>query len=359
MRRLIKTIWTLAAGIAIALVLAVGLTVEYSQIGDFELPQKDIRSIGFSHAGQSLEGSLITASANGPLVLIVHGDGPQDRWSQDEYLPLVNGLVDAGISVFSWDKPGVNASLGNWLQQSMQDRAEETAAALAAVKQLEDSKDRRIGLLGFSQAGWVLPRVPSVSDDALFLIVIGGAINWQAQGRYYATRRLKIEGTSPAAIRDELARQAIASERWFGGHAVFSDYAQAGNTAEKDPAQRMTEDRFQFVKLNYREDARNAIAALDLPVFVLSGEEDLNADARETIAVYSELLTDTNPLNRFELVPGATHSLLSARHYNYQLPSQWPLTARVRFILAGRSAYQGEVLKNLTHWIKLVSDGPQ
>ncbi|VCU61916.1 hypothetical protein EPIB2_993 [Tritonibacter mobilis] len=37
-------------------------------------------------------------------------------------------MADASIGVLFWDKAGVGASTGNWLNQSMEDRANEALA---------------------------------------------------------------------------------------------------------------------------------------------------------------------------------------------------------------------------------------
>lgn len=329
----------------------VGLILAFSRVADFDLPPDDQRTVTFSQGGNVLEGTLVTASADGPVVLLVHGDGPQDRWADGGYLPLVNTLLDAGISVFSWDKPGVGASSGTWLHQSMQDRADETAAALAAVRQVPEVEGRSIGLLGFSQAGWVLPRVPAQAEDVSFLVLIGGAINWQAQGRYYATIRLQREGRTPPEIAAELNRQAAAHRVWFGGDTTYEAYLAEERAAGRAEDQILSEDRFRFARLNYREDARNDIAGLTLPVLVLSGAEDLNADPYETVSVWRSRLEGVHPRSRFRVVPKATHALLSANLYNYQLPDQWPLSAQVRYILSGRDAFAADVLDTLTDWI--------
>jgi pimeloyl-ACP methyl ester carboxylesterase len=341
----------IAASLAVIALFGFASIVAFSRITDFELPEITQQAVSFSDNGNRLEGTLITASADGPTVLLVHGDGAQDRWSDDGYLPLVNTLLDAGISVFSWDKPGVGASTGNWLHQSMTDRANETVAALAAVRQATGFEDRTIGLLGFSQAGWVLPRVPALTDDASFLVLMGGAINWQAQGRYYATIRLTHEGQTSTQIAAELLRQAQAQSKWLRSDATFADYRAASRPEDGF----LSADRFRFAQLNYQEDAREDIAKLTLPVLVLSGAADLNVDSRETIAVYTQLLKAVHPLNAFHLVPNASHSLMSASYLNYQLPDQIPLLVKARFILAGRDAYEGDVLKTVTDWVFDVS----
>lgn len=343
------------AGLATLVLLGVGLIFAFSRITDFELPEDIQKVVSFVQGGNRLEGTLITASIDGPVVLLVHGDGAQDRWSADGYLPLVNTLLDAGISVFSWDKPGVGESTGSWLHQSMRDRADETVAALAAVRQVAGFEDRSIGLLGFSQAGWVLPRVPALTNDVSFLVLMGGAINWQAQGRYYATIRLEGEDQNPDEIAAELTRQATAHRLWFGDDTTYEEYLAVERAAGRPEGQILSEDRFRFARLNYREDARSDIAGLTLPVLVLSGAEDLNVDPQETIAVYTSFLEGVHLLSAFHLVPNANHSLMSASYLNYQLPDQIPLTAQARFILAGRDAYEGDVLETVTDWMLGVS----
>ncbi|MBV7256477.1 alpha/beta hydrolase [Pacificimonas sp. WHA3] len=351
MRRL-----TLAAiGLAVLVVIGSVIILAFSRIADFELSQGERQTVSFSQGGNALEGTLITASEDGPVVLLVHGDGPQDRWSGSGYLPLVNTLLDEGISVFSWDKPGVGASTGNWLHQSMQDRADETVAALKALRRMPGYEHRRIGLLGFSQAGWVLPRVPARTDDAAFLVLMGGAIDWQDQGRYYATMRLTREGRTPEEIAAEISRQAAASRAWFESDATYQEYFSAERAAGRSAEQVLSEDRFGFARLNHNEDARSDIAGLPLPVLVLSGAEDLNADPQETVSTYRSIREGGHPLSRFRVVPDATHSLFSARWYNYQRPDQWPLTAQARFVLSGRNAYQGDVLETVTDWIVAAS----
>ncbi|CAM2181925.1 hypothetical protein L0Z22_38030 [Burkholderia cepacia] len=73
------------------------------------------------HAGDAdLVGTLaLPAHApDAPIALLVHGDGPRTRFSDDAMLPLVNSLLDAGIGVFAWDKQGTGRSSGDWLAQS-------------------------------------------------------------------------------------------------------------------------------------------------------------------------------------------------------------------------------------------------
>ena len=353
--RLLRAVWIggVLAGVA---VLALTLILGLSRLSDFEPPEVTLHEVSFGHAGNVLHGTLYDAPGNGPVVLFVHGDAAQDRTSGGGYLPLVNALTDAGLSVFSWDKPGVGQSDGNWLDQSMQDRAGEVAGALAALRTLPVTQGRKLGLLGFSQAGWVLPRVPALTGDATFLILIGPAISWQEQAGYYSARRLEREGRSAAEIADRLQSDQARDRALFAASMTYQDYVDLERRAGKVEADLMTEARFGFVRRNFPEDARDHLAGLTLPILVLSGAEDLNVDPQQTIAVYTATLAHANPQNRFHLVPGATHSLLKADRFNYQLPDQWPVGAKARFLLLGRDAYVPGVLAMVSEWISALPE---
>lgn len=131
--------------------------------------------IEFEHEGNHLSGSLIVPknkSESFPVVVFVHGDGamPYDAFSY--YRPLWNQLAEQGIASFSWDKPGVGNSQGNWQEQDMDDRADETIAVIEMLKKRSEVMADKIGLIGYSQAGWVLPLVASKSDFPDFMILV-------------------------------------------------------------------------------------------------------------------------------------------------------------------------------------------
>jgi len=343
-----------ASGVALLLVM----TLSMSNLDDFDRPDVPQREISFSQGGHVLQGTLYDASKSGPIVLLVHGDGAQDRTSDGGYLPMINALTDVGISVFSWDKPGVAASSGNWLDQSMQDRAAETVAALHALRALPGAGARPLGLVGFSQAGWVLPRVPSLTEEASFLVFVGAAVSWQEQGAYYATRRLEREGLSAGEIAMLVQAQKARNLISFAPTTSHADYLALERKAGVADRDLMSKARFGFVQRSFDEDVRGPLPGLALPGLVLSGEGDLNVAARQTVSVYRAALAETNPHNRFELVPGASHSLFVSRHYNYQLPTQWPVSTQARFLLSGRKAYAPQVLDTLADWIATVSLSP-
>jgi dienelactone hydrolase len=73
------------------------------------------------------------------------------------------------------DKRGVGGSTGDWNMASFDDLAGDVVAAVEYVKTRSDIDPKRIGLLGVSQAGWIMPLAAVRSKDIAFLISISGA----------------------------------------------------------------------------------------------------------------------------------------------------------------------------------------
>ena len=167
----------------------------------------------------------------------MHGDGPQDRTSGGGYAPLIKVFLEAGIAVASWDKPGIGDSHGQWLDQSMVDRAQEVSAGLSAlVRRVEDTP---VGAIGFSQAGWVLPRLRA--EDADFLVLVGPAVSLRQQGEYYTATRLRRAGATEPDIRRAIAKSGPEDDRIFGDGARYD----AGRVPDD-----ISEARWGFIKRN-------------------------------------------------------------------------------------------------------------
>lgn len=229
------------------------------------------QAIAFKSGGDQLEGTLLMPRDRQapPVVLIVHGDGAQDRWSDGGYAALINFLLSQGIAVFSWDKPGVGASQGNWLAQTMDERAEEAAQALQRLRSVPSLKSSPMGFLGFSQAGWVVPQASALAH-ADFTVLVGPAINWRDQGFYYLSQKLRAQKVSPGQIAKQVRREA---------NAFDAEFTQA--VAESPCAAVCTREDFE--RRNALADARSAISLMHTPVMVLMGEDDRNVDPDETL----------------------------------------------------------------------------
>lgn len=302
----------------------------------FEVPDNaGVSEHVFIVQGQRLAGTLVLPPKVDapPIVLIVHGDGPQDRWSDSTYLPLVNALVARGVGVFSWDKPGIGQSDGDWLAQSMADRTKEAVTAFEYLRDQQGFAHNTLGFLGFSQAGWVVPKA-ATDTGAGYAVLIGPAVNWRRQGAYYTSRRLEREGHTAGEIEQAVAENLAENDRMFQ-----DGFACAGRDD-------MSTSRCAFVRRNYGVDATEDVLAMTTPTLVLMGADDLNVDPSETAELYAK-----NPQHDVRIVPQATHSLLRARHFNFQTPADWTVLAGLRFLLSGSHAYAPGVLDEISRWV--------
>lgn len=311
----------------------------FSRLSDFDLSgYEQQRIISFKHHQDVLEGTLILppGKMSPQFVLLIHGDGPQDRWSEGGYIPLVNFLISQGIAVFSWDKPGVGESTGNWLAQTMPDRAEEAVLALQKLREQPELEKSRGGYLGFSQAGWVVPQA-SQQTTADFAVLIGAAINWRDQGIYYTGQRLKAEGYSLPDILDAKKHEAVFFDQQFTEEAAILPCNSQCT-------------RQDFERRNSRADATTDISSIHIPVLILMGKDDRNVDSDETVAVWAKALPVSTHRCIREL-PGATHGLLRSEWFDYQLASQWPIWKQGLFLLSGKYAYSPGALNTVSSWI--------
>ncbi len=281
---------------------ALGGVVLYQN--DFDIAEVRVEIPG---SAQSLDAILaLPTRGEKPygLVVFVHGDGPADASRDSFYRPLWESFARAGYASVSWNKPGVQGAQGNWLHQSMHDRAVETEAVLTWARGRGDIDPRRIGLWGISQAGWVLPEVAVNHPELQFMILVGPAINWLRQGEYNLLAELRAQGAGDAEIAAALHRRA-ESVRLLRAGADYGRYVASGID---DPP--MSADRWGFVRTNYTSDVTPQLAEIKIPVLLMLGAEDRNVDVAETERVYRAQVPPN--LLTVQTFPDASHSIAKA-----------------------------------------------
>jgi len=334
------------AGTAILVVLAL-LFLAYQGLRDFDFSEHETRPLAFFFHNDTVAGTLhLPDAVNPPVVLLVHGDGPVDRYSGGGYMPLISTLLDNGIAVYSWDKPGVGESSGDWLSFSMRDRANLAAAALDTVKTQPELRSSSTGFVGFSQAGWVVPILAAAPAEADFFVIIGGAVNWLRQGRYFTKRRMEIAGADIKAIEAALADDAGANKK------LLSDgYSYEAYLADHADGAPMSEARFAFVQRNALADSSESLHRISAPVLTLHGSGDLNVDPAYNSDRYRQILKDRNAANRSLVIAEGSHALLRTALFNQQIEDDLPGWTKLAFVLLGRRAYAPGALDTLAGWI--------
>ncbi|MBA3925917.1 alpha/beta hydrolase family protein [Listeria rustica] len=249
------------------------------------------------------------------LVVFVHGDGPMDATQDGGYKPLMEKFAESGYTSISWDKPGIGKSQGNWLNQSMDDRATEVNDVITWAKQHPNINTDKIVLWGSSQAGWVIPKVMASGEHKFALTILASpAINWIEQGQFNTQQELQNEGKTAQQIKTTTKKdQEILT--LLNNNSSYSAYQKIA--PKENP---MTKDRWQFVQKNYLSDATADLKKITTPVLLLLAEKDRNVDIQDTKQVYTQ--TIPKKLLTTVTIKNTQHAMLNPQIAN----SKWLTT---------------------------------
>ncbi|MCP9620271.1 alpha/beta hydrolase [Nocardia otitidiscaviarum] len=326
----------IAFGCVLTLIAAAGAWIVYRH--DFAFREERVTIPGAAHPLQATLALPEHGETPYGLVVFVHGDGPATADRDGFYRPIWESFARAGYASLSWNKPGVDGAPGNWLEQSMHDRAVETEAALTWARQRGDLDPLRTGLWGISQAGWVLPEVAVRHPELRFVIAVGVAIDWQRQGAYNLDAELRYRGASD----DEIARAHRRRDeirRLLRENASHERYVASG--VDESP---MSADRWRFVVENYRSDAAPTLPLIRVPVLLVLGAKDLNVDVAETERFYRASLPPR--LLTVRKYPDASHSIAVAK-----LDHEQGIRAFLVAVFAPRALYAPGYLEDLRRYV--------
>ncbi|HCM90229.1 MULTISPECIES: alpha/beta hydrolase [Vagococcus] len=236
------------------------------------------------------------------VIFFVHGDGPQNATQDGGYYPIMERFAKQGFASVSWDKQGVGQSSGNWLDQSMQDRANEVSDVIDWTKKNRPELSAKIGLWGASQAGWVIPKVDKMREDIQFSILLAPGVNWLSQSTYFTENQAKNNGKNEKEIQTEIDGFQKDSDLILEKEN-YEIYLKAGGTSK------MTEDRYQFVKRSMTLDATNDLKKMNSNVHLILGEKDKNVNSKDTEKAYRK---NVNPDNlTVKMIKNAEHRMVN------------------------------------------------
>jgi uncharacterized protein len=232
--------------------------------------------VHFTCEGAVLAGTLYLPGGDGPnpAVVWVHGSGESPRLEYEG--DLVPAVVQAGIAFFSYDKRGVGESEGVCCpgdDDHFNLLAADVAGAVNTVASRSDIDPDQIGVLGASQAGWVVPLAVARFGNVAFTgLVDAPVVSTGEEGRY-----------------SELTGEEEGGE---GGESV-----------EEATAEVRDEGPSGF-------DPRPFLRRFTIPGLWLYGGKDLSTPTELNVAVLKELKSTTGKDFTFEVFPGAGHGLL-------------------------------------------------
>ncbi len=279
---------------------------------------EDVR---FSSGEVQLSGTLISPGTGKkhPAIILVHGSGAENR----EYmLPWARFLIRRGIAVFGYDKRGVGGSTGDWNTASFEDLAGDVVAAFEYLKTRRDIDRDHIGLLGISQAGWIMPLAAVRAKHLAFLISISGAGVTAAETTIDQTKNeLRALGT-PAPLVEEVVGLLTLQYQYARTGQGWDEYAatrakvaaKMGGPAPPSIPGTRDDPYWQFIRRIYFYDPGPTLRQLTVPVLAIFGELDNNIVAEKNKAAWEAALEAAgNSDHMLCILPKANHAQFEAK----------------------------------------------
>ncbi len=241
-----------------------------------------IRELKFESRGITLAGSVLLPEKAVAAVVIVHGSDPVKR-----EMEFAKRLAQEGIAVLTYDKRGVGASGGVYVGPSVGTNnidpanlkllSEDANAAVHTFRTYLKDKKTPIGLLGFSQAGWIIPIAASQNPLVEFMVLF----------------------SCPTITTLEQLRFQF----YTNGNAAFWD-----NHTEADALEHIKNDadRYQFTAT----DPKTSLDTLSIPGLWLFGEQDIQIPVKLCMEQLNTFKAKGKPFE-YTLFPALGHNTSS------------------------------------------------
>ncbi|WP_295234101.1 alpha/beta hydrolase [Sediminibacterium sp.] len=252
--------------------------VVFSQSTEFT-----VHDVMFKSQGITLAGSILKPKNPFAAVVIVHGSDPVKR-----EMEFAKRLAKEGVAVLTYDKRGVGESGGVYVGPSVGTNNIDTANlnllskdANEAVKIFQaylNNKKIPVGLVGFSQAGWIIPITASKNPQVQFMVLF----------------------SCPTITTLEQLRFQFYTN---GNNKFWDDHtdADAREHTKNDP------DKYQFVAT----DPKLFLNSLSIPGLWLFGEKDIQIPVKLCIEQLNIFKVQGKPFE-YTLFPSLGHNTSSA-----------------------------------------------
>ncbi|TDP04061.1 alpha/beta hydrolase family protein [Flavobacterium sp. 245] len=237
------------------------------------------KEIKFVSEGISLAGTIFTPDNVQAAVVIVHGSGQEKRM-----INFATILANNGIAVLTYDKRGVGESAGVYAGPEVGTNnvdfsnlnllsLDVSAAVNTLSKSLSNNKIS-IGLIGGSQAGWIIPLTAEKNKKVKFMTIFSGAL---------------------ITVKEQLRFQFYTN-----GDKNFWDTHSEEDTRKhifNDP------DKYEFIDTN----PNDILAKLSIPGIWIFGGKDIQVPVKLSIE-YLDILKSKGKNYDYKLFPNLGHN---------------------------------------------------
>ena len=265
-------------------------------------PNFTTEEVKFNSGSITLEGTIFKPKEIYGALVLVHGSGQEKRM-----VNMATLLAKNGIAVLTYDKRGVGKSGGVYVGPEVGtnniDSANLDLLALDASNAAKEllahlpAKHGALGLMGFSQAGWVIPIAATKNSKVGFMVLFSGPV---------------------ISTLEQLRFQFYTN-----GNAKFWD---THTDAEAREHIRTDADRYQFAAT----DPKKSLAKLSIPGLWLFGGKDIQIPANLCVENLNALQAKGKAYS-YQLFPELGHNTASGK-------SQEPINAAIGWIKTLKSS---------------------
>ena len=227
----------------------------------------------------SLAGTIFTPNNVQAAVVIVHGSGQEKRM-----IDFATILANNGIAVLTYDKRGVGESAGVYAGPEVGTNnvdfsnlnllSLDASAAVNTLSKYLSNDQIPIGLIGGSQAGWIIPLTAEKNKKVKFMTIFSGAL---------------------ITVKEQLRFQFYTD-----GDKNFWDTHSEEDTRKHvfhDP------DRYEFIDT----DPKDILAKLSIPGIWIFGGKDIQVPVKLSIE-YLDTLKSKGKHYEYKLFPNLSHN---------------------------------------------------
>ncbi|MET0946396.1 MAG: alpha/beta hydrolase [Flavobacterium sp.] len=237
------------------------------------------KEIKFVSEGISLAGTIFTPNNVQAAVVIVHGSGQEKRM-----MDFATTLANNGIAVLTYDKRGVGESAGVYAGPEVGTNnvdfsnlnllSLDASAAVNTLSKYLSNDQIRIGLIGGSQAGWIIPLTAEKNKKVKFMTIFSGAL---------------------ITVKEQLRFQFYTN-----GDINFWDKHSEEDTRKHvfhDP------DKYEFIDTN----PNDILSKLSIPGIWIFGGKDIQVPVKLSIE-YLDILKSKGKNYNYKLFPNLGHN---------------------------------------------------
>ena len=209
-------------------------------------------------------------------VVIGHGSGTTTK---EQCRFLAGGFLSRGFATLCYDKRGVGQSTGEYAGVGPRNSFRmfdllggDMAAGAAFLRTRPEIDPSRIGLVGNSQAGWIIPVAAERAQPAFMIMLVGPTVS-------------------------------VGIENFYSDIVEFSDTPLSKG-----------HDALPSFNGEHGFDPKPVLEKLNVPGLWLLGAEDRSIPTPATVAILDQLIAAGRPYERV-VIPGAGHNLPAGAYW--------------------------------------------